>query len=1315
MNQPKFHGISGARLWRDARRVASVAVAATAVAASALSVGGNASAADECISAQAKTAISECPAGALKASTSQKPGVTFKGTPQAVSLKKREGDTKPSNPKDVADAAFRDERKAKMVQKSRQLLVTEIQNLESLFVDTKKNSPDRPKLARRLAEGYVELEAAAFREQTEGEIRAQDAKRKKNEDQAKKETDAAAKSKQVVAAARKSAIKYYTLLKNEYPKWCLQPNAQDATKSQGCGDEVLYYLAYEYEQAKDYDNARKVYFELTDNWKTSRYRPNAYLAFGELFFQDAQSDPNKWSFAQGAYEEVIKTPPPDNRVYGYALYKLAYVHWNLGNYEPAVDTFKKVIDYGVKYSNLPNAPQLATSARRDIIPVYALWGDPKKAYSFFKPLSGDASGDNEKTFHMMDELGINYLDTGHYDEGIALYTDLMGRDKGAKYCEYQGHISEATLAKKSGDKDAIMKVLARQFDVHKEFNASGQSADAKTKCGNITASITTETAMAWHLEAVGSGGVRGTGDAKTMKLAAELYSKVVDNFKQEDFAKYTFPRIVKEDWPDIMKIKYAMADLLYFQKDWEKCGPAFDSVVAEDPKGPNAAEAAFAAVLCYQNIYSERHKGDEAKKGTGNLPGQDKKKGSGPPEDNEKYRPKDFTADQKGMITAFNRYVCYIQPDKGNKEAVSQYVEVKYARARTYFESRHWEEPALGFRDVALNHSDHEVGIYAAQLYLESLNIIGTHSEPPRSSCYGDIGKDVPEFIKLYCSDSKKSSNEEQCGVLNRIQRDIQRLQAETLVKEGNALPLGSQASLEKYRTAAQLYMDMWEKYGKEPCEKNQKEACARNDEILYNASSAFQAARLLAKSIAVKKILISPKYNLQDTENAKKAIYEIGGNYQAIAVYDEAASYYERFASENAKDEKAPQALSDAVVLRLGLGQQDQAIKDSDLFQKQFSNRAAQAAQIAFAIGAHYADKEDWAAARKSLDRDIGKIDRSATIDVQIQAHALLARVNDKSGGGQKARQEYDKVRATWNDPAATIAKINDVSKAAGEGEAQAQRRVGKTLEAVGEAYFFFGEEKKAAVDKIVFPEYKGSGEKKDVETFVNNKVSDWQKKKRAAIETADKEYQKILSLQPEPPPRWVIAAGARVGQMKGKFVAEFRAAPIPKDWKKNGPSPYGDLLWEEIRGAYYGKLDEVSEPDKQAAKAAYKDCLERSVKFQYFDEFSRSCEAWLSKTYPAEYHLIDEFRSSPNRLGTGINERAIQVNMDGTPIILQTEDKTDKPAAAAAKATENDKPEKTDKAGKAGTKAAAPAPKKAAGPNKEDDALKKAIRKAK
>src|SRR5262249_11725437 len=180
---------------------------------------------------------------------------------------------------------------------------------------------------------------------------------------------------------------------------------------------------------------------------------------------------------------------------------------------------------------------------------------------------------------------------------------------------------------------------------------------------NLTAELVAETGMAWHLEAVGSGGVRGTGDQKTMTLAAYLYKKVIDNFTAADFSKFEFPRIVKEDWPNIRKIKYAMADLLYFQQRWAECGPAFDAVVADDPKAPEAPEAAYAAVLCYQNIYQQTHADKSDRKGSGNLPGQTKKEAK---EDNTKFQPKAFTANQQGMITAFNRYVCYIKPKEGD-------------------------------------------------------------------------------------------------------------------------------------------------------------------------------------------------------------------------------------------------------------------------------------------------------------------------------------------------------------------------------------------------------------------------------------------------------------------------------------------------------------------------------------------------------------------------------------------------------------------------------------------------------------------------
>ena len=64
-----------------------------------------------------------------------------------------------------------------------------------------------------------------------------------------------------------------------------------------------------------------------------------------------------------------------------------------------------------------------------------------------------------------------------------------------------------------------------------------------------------------------------------------------------------------------------------------------------------------------------------------------------------KLKPKDFTDQQKGMISAFNRYICYIHPAATDQQGQEQLVEVKYARSRTYFEAQHWEEAAIAFRD----------------------------------------------------------------------------------------------------------------------------------------------------------------------------------------------------------------------------------------------------------------------------------------------------------------------------------------------------------------------------------------------------------------------------------------------------------------------------------------------------------------------------------------------------------------------------------------------------------------------------------------
>lgn len=244
----------------------------------------------------------------------------------------------------------RDLRRSVASPRQRALLLAEQNGLIQLLATMQTVSPDRPQVLRRIAEDYVELEYAALLDGL---------------------SDAA-------ADARREAIATYTKLASDYPSAALR-------------DEVLYYLAYEEELSGDLMSARKHYYELIQKYPQSKYLPNAYLAFGEMFYAEATGDPSKLDLAEASYKEVLKYPPPENTVYGYASYKLGQVSLAKGDGPKALSAFKKAIDFGKTYPQLPGAARLAEASRKDLVLAYSLVGDPHAAWNFFTPLSGDGS------------------------------------------------------------------------------------------------------------------------------------------------------------------------------------------------------------------------------------------------------------------------------------------------------------------------------------------------------------------------------------------------------------------------------------------------------------------------------------------------------------------------------------------------------------------------------------------------------------------------------------------------------------------------------------------------------------------------------------------------------------------------------------------------------------------------------------------------------------------------------------------------------------------------------------------------------------
>jgi len=231
-------------------------------------------------------------------------------------------------------AIFRDERR--MRQRARALVVVEIQQLESLFQATPVASRDRPSLLRRLAEDYVELERAAGDNQ------------------------------KIRDRARVEAVRYYQVLLTEYAGQPSSTFPSSPPPAYPQLDEATYYLAYEYERAGDTSNARRVYLDLIVKSPASRFIPLAYLAFAELFFDEAAGDPSKWELARQAYLKVVATPPPANGAYGYAWYKLGHVFVNLGDKARGAGAFKKAVDFAAAFPQLPGSDRLGAEAQQQL-------------------------------------------------------------------------------------------------------------------------------------------------------------------------------------------------------------------------------------------------------------------------------------------------------------------------------------------------------------------------------------------------------------------------------------------------------------------------------------------------------------------------------------------------------------------------------------------------------------------------------------------------------------------------------------------------------------------------------------------------------------------------------------------------------------------------------------------------------------------------------------------------------------------------------------------------------------------------------------
>lgn len=342
--------------------------------------------------------------------------------------------------------------------------------------------------------------------------------------------------------------------------------------------------------------------------------------------------------------------------------------------------------------------------------------------------------------------------------------------------------------------------------------------------------------------------------------------------------------------------------------------------------------------------------------------------------------------------------------------------------------------------------------------------------------------------------------------------------------------------------------------------------------------------------------------------------ILDLARSYEARAAYELARDAYHAYGQlEGAPRDQAQSALLRAGYLSIVLGELEMARhlltrgEEALLGDARYTELTARLAQAMLRDGKTEAAASLLGAVGLRTSNDgAGRI-------ALARASGLRARAFEALGRTAEADVEWAACLGTSEVPLVNIH--------AGASDEQ----LAHLAELSAEALFHRATRLHAEANRMSMPRYTGPRMEVELARFFSDQIGPWWSAKRERLQAASEAYELVLGVEPEPPPHWVIASAARVGQLWGDFVADFHSLPVPDGWEAES----------DVRLSYVATFDSPDEPFRQMAKSAYLLALHYGNRFQIANSDTRAAEVWLAANYRVEFRLLDEFVPQATRTG--------------------------------------------------------------------------------
>jgi TolA-binding protein len=965
-------------------------------------------------------------------------------------------------------------------------------------------------------------------------------------------------------------------------------------------DEVLFRLAHVLASVKKEDEARGFLLRLVKDHPTSKYIPDAYLAFAELAF-----DRGDMEGALRFYDKVAEFP--SSSVYPYAVYKKGWCHMNRGDFKAALETF-------VAVARLPHAEKtdLGREARKDIVRAYAHVGGPDKAWEFFRRTGGDGAG------KMMEALAERYWEQGQAADSTRVYRKIIAGDPASpRLCEWQGKIVRNTQS--AGDKRAQTQELERLAAVFERARPPA-AGDARARglaleCRNAFHDTARELALVWHREA------QRTRNADTYALAERVYRLYLAHFPDGD---------------DAADMRYYHGEILWALERWREAAEEYGRVVDMKPDGPHARDAAYAAVLAWKNLLAF-----------------DEKAHRDPPASAARLAPEPIPDDERKMIAAFHTFRARV-PDAPELPVII------YREAYIDYDHNHFDEAEPLFLEVAQKYPTHELAPFAANLFLDALNAQGKTAElvtwVGRFLDTKELVKDATlagTLVALLGDAHDREGHEHE-------RRGDPKECARSFLAAADAVPAHPKHA-ERLWNAGQCFQNAhltgqavkaWQALIK----AHPDDALAKK--AIFRVAAGYHQLAIYEKAADGYETFAR---RFPGEPQAAAALGNATAFREGLGQLAEAAADMDAFVAFYGR--RQPQDAAGVDFQKGELLERQNKLGELAAHLRGYLATWGPRGGLDRQVEAHFRLGElAWKASCARAAEDgaclhVERVSSSRSTQIVYRARRRLGRDRrTQCGPITKSRiVVLDRNRA---QAAAAAEQFHAAIKLWAAGDAanpiagrDAEARRAAAAHAAAGAAFYLAEDDYEALLRLAFPRgldfsLPAPRDSPRRRAATARKLADSQKRltaylgeKARLLEKARAEYLDVFRLRQA---HWTIAAAARIGELHQDFAGQLYTAEIP------GDLPDTDAWGNHPRELYCAELEDRAGKIEDQAVGAFESCLTAATRESWYNEWSRLCERELNQLEPVQFPLSSEIKPeadqaptvmSPARLITSLN----------------------------------------------------------------------------